>query len=127
MLDTVDGAWGEIVQTVMTEKVSLGALLGDADPKSFDGQTLVIAAPKALHRDQFRTHKRYLLGKLQTVAGDEVEALQFIVDRSTDSAEGASSNGSAEPSDPREKMEQLRDTYSALDRLFDQFGAELVW
>jgi len=124
VLQAVQSSWTSFVQAVMSERISLGALLGDAEATRFDGRTLVVAAPKSLHRDQFRTHRPYLLQTLQEVVEAEVESLEFIVDR-TDASEAAQET--EESLDPQKKMERLRESYPALDRLFDQFGAELVW
>ena len=123
-LQAVQSAWTSFVQSVMSEKISLGALLGDAEATGFNGRTLTISAPKSLHRDQFRTHQRYLLQTLQKVVDAEIESLEFIVDR-TDTSEA--DQETEETLDPQKKMERLRESYPALDRLFDQFGAELVW
>ena len=48
------------------------------------------------------------------------------METTTDEA-GTEASASDEPLSPREQLQQLRDTYPALDVLFADFGAEPVW
>ena len=124
LLDAVRAEWEAFVQTVMADKISLGALLGDAEATDARGGEVVIAGPKSLHRDQFQTNQSYLLRTLREVVDAEIESLRFVIDRTEASAAAQEAEDTL---DPQKKMEKLREHYPALDRLFDQFGAELVW
>ncbi|WP_103020250.1 DNA polymerase III subunit gamma/tau [Salinibacter altiplanensis] len=123
--DGVATEWPQIVQSVKENHISLGSLLGEAEPTEYVDGTLTVAVPRALHRDTLRDRRRVLLRHITDAVDPAVEDLQFVVESTNDAA--AEADASGELLSPREQLQQLRDTYSALDVLFSEFGAEPVW
>jgi DNA polymerase-3 subunit gamma/tau len=118
--------WPRVVQAVKQEYVSLGALLGEAEPVECTDGTLTVAVPRDLHRDTLRDRKRDLLDHVTATLEPSVEEIRFVVETTAEEM-STEENTSDEPLSPREQLQQLRDTYSALDVLFADFGAEPVW
>jgi DNA polymerase-3 subunit gamma/tau len=118
--------WPRVVEAVKEEHISLGSLLSEAEPVECAKGTLTVAVPRDLHRESLRDRKRVLLRHLTATVEQPVEDLRFVVESTSDNA-GGGANASDEPLSPREQLQQLRDTYPALDVLFTDFGAEPVW
>ncbi len=118
--------WPRVVRAVKEEHISLGSLLDEAEPVECTGGTLTVAVPRALHRNTLRDRKRVLLQHVTATTERSVEEIRFVVEDTTDDA-AADTAASEEPLSPREQLQQLRDTYPALDILFGDFGAEPVW
>jgi len=118
--------WPRVVQAVKEEHISLGSLLREAEPVECTGGTLTVAVPRDLHRDTLRDRKRVVLRHVTTTIEQSVEEIRFVVETTTDEA-GTEASASDEPLSPREQLQQLRDTYPALDVLFADFGAEPIW
>ena len=124
--DGVVAEWPQVVQTVKEKHISIGSLLGEAEPVEYADGTLTIAVPRALHRDTLRDRRRVLLQHVTATVDLAVDDLRFVVEATSDEA-SADPGGADETLTPREQLEQLRDTYPALDVLFGEFGAEPVW
>jgi DNA polymerase-3 subunit gamma/tau len=124
--DGVATEWPQVVQSVKDTHISLGSLLGEAEPVEYVDGTLTVAVPRALHRDTLRDRRRVLLRHVTDTVAPAVDDLRFVVEDTSDAA-AADADTSDEPLSPREQLSQLRDTYSALDVLFSEFGAEPVW
>ena len=124
--DGVATEWPQVVQSVKDTHISLGSLLGEAEPVEYVDGTLTVAVPRALHRDTLRDRRRVLLRHVTDTVAPAVDDLRFVVEDTSDAAV-ADADTSDEPLSPREQLSQLRDTYSALDVLFSEFGAEPVW
>ena len=124
--DGVAAEWPQVVQTVKEKHISIGSLLGEAEPVEYADGTLTIAVPRALHRDTLRDRRRVLLQHVTATVDLAVDDLRFVVEATSDEA-SADPGGADETLTPREQLEQLRDTYPALDVLFGEFGAEPVW
>jgi DNA polymerase-3 subunit gamma/tau len=124
--DGVAAEWPQVVQTVKEKHISIGSLLGEAEPVEYADGTLTIAVPRALHRDTLRDRRRVLLQHVTATVDVAVDDLRFVVEATSDEA-SADSGGADETLTPREQLEQLRDTYPALNVLFGEFGAEPVW
>ncbi|MFB6274431.1 MAG: DNA polymerase III subunit gamma/tau, partial [Salinibacter sp.] len=118
--------WPRVVQAVKKEYVSLGALLDETEPVEYEEGTLTVAVPRDLHRDTLRDRKRDLLEHVTATLEHSIEEIRFVVATTTDDA-AADADTSDELLSPREQLQQLRDTYPALDVLFADFGAEPVW
>ena len=124
-VEALEDRWLELVQDVKSDRISLGSLLGETEPVSLSGGELTVEVPKALHRDSLRDDKRFVLERLTGLFDVSVDEIRFVVDESA-STDDASAD-SDDPLSPREQLQQLRDTYPALDVLFNDFGAEPVW
>ena len=124
--DGVAAEWPQVVQTVKEKHISIGSLLGEAEPVEYADGTLTIAVPRALHRDTLRDRRRVLLQHVTATVDLAVDDLRFVVEATSDET-SADPGGADETLTPREQLEQLRDTYPALDVLFGEFGAEPVW
>ncbi len=124
--DGVATEWPQVVQSVKDTHISLGSLLGEAEPVEYVDGTLTVAVPRALHRDTLRDRRRVLLRHVTDTVAPTVDDLRFVVEDTSDAA-AADADTSDEPLSPREQLSQLRDTYPALDVLFSEFGAEPVW
>jgi DNA polymerase-3 subunit gamma/tau len=124
--DGVAAEWPQVVQTVKEKHISIGSLLGEAEPVEYADGTLTIAVPRALHRDTLRDRRRVLLQHVTATVDVAVDDLRFVVEATSDEA-SADPGGADETLTPREQLEQLRDTYPALNVLFGEFGAEPVW
>jgi DNA polymerase-3 subunit gamma/tau len=124
-VEALEDRWLELVQDVKSDRISLGSLLGETEPVSLSGGELTVEVPKALHRDSLRDDKRFVLERLTGLFDVSVDEIRFVVDESA-STDDASADGD-DPLSPREQLQQLRDTYPALDVLFNDFGAEPVW
>ena len=125
---SVDGLvqeWPQFVDAVKEERIRLGSLLGEAEPVEMMGTELTVAVPKSFHRDSLRDEHTFLLERLTDTFDVAVEELRFVVE--TSSPDPETTNESGDPMSPREQLQELRDTYSALDVLFEEFGAEPVW
>jgi len=118
--------WPRVVQAVKEDHISLGSLLREAEPVECTGGTLTVAVPRDLHRDTLRDRRRVVLRHVTTTIEQSIEEIRFVVETTTEE-DGADANASDEPLSPREQLQQLRDTYPALDVLFADFGAEPVW
>jgi hypothetical protein len=118
--------WPRVVRAVKEEHISLGSLLDEAEPVECTGGTLTVAVPRTLHRNTLRDRKRVLLQHVTATTERSVEEIRFVVEDTTADA-AADTAASEEPLSPREQLQQLRDTYPALDILFGDFGAEPVW
>ncbi len=125
---SVDGLvqqWPQFVEDVKSDRISLGSLLGEAEPAELRDAVLTVAVPKPLHRNTLRDQRRFLLKHLTATFEVAIEDVQFVVEEpapETDAADDAN-----EPVSPREQLQALRDTYRSLDVLFEEFGAEPVW
>jgi hypothetical protein len=124
-VDGLAAEWPQVVQSVKENHISLGSLLGEAEPVEYADGTLTVAVPRALHRNTLRDRRRVLLRHVTDRVDPPVDALQFVVE--APSGEPTDTEASDEPRSPREQLQQLRDTYPALDVLFAEFGAEPVW
>jgi DNA polymerase-3 subunit gamma/tau len=85
-----------------------------------------VAVPRALHRDTLRDRRRDLLRHVTATVDRSVDELRFVVEAG-DGESSAASETDDDPLSPREQLQQLRDTYPALDVLFTEFEAEPVW
>ena len=117
--------WPQFVEAVKDDRISLGSLLGEAEPTQLRGEVLTVTVPKPLHRDTLRGQRRFLLKHLAATFEVTIEDVEFVVEEPT--SEEASTEAADEPASPREQLQALRDTYPALDVLFEDFGAEPVW
>ena len=124
--DGVATEWPQVVQSVKETHISLGSLLGEAEPVEYVDGTLTVAVPRALHRDTLRDRRRVLLRHVTDTVAHTVDDLRFIVEATSEEA-STDTDASDEPLSPREQLTRLRDTYPALDVLFGEFGAEPVW
>ena len=124
--DGLAAEWPRVVQAVKQEHISLGSLLGEAEPVECVEGTLTVAVPRDLHRDTLRDRRRDLLRHVTATLEQSIEEVRFVVEATTDGT-SAEANTSDKPLSPREQLQQLRDTYPALDVLFADFGAEPVW
>ncbi len=116
--------WPQFVDAVKSDRISLGSLLGETEPVELENEVLTVAVPKALHRDTLHDQRRFLLNHLTSTFEVAIQEVEFIVEESNPSPDETESD---EPLSPREQLQELRDTYSALDVLFEEFGAEPVW
>jgi DNA polymerase-3 subunit gamma/tau len=124
--DNLTAVWPRVVQAVKEEHISLGSLLGEADPVECTDGTLTVAVPRDLHRDTLRDRRRVLLQHITATTERTIEEVRFVVETTTDDP-AADANAADEPLSPREQLQQLRDMYPALNVLFADFGAEPVW
>jgi DNA polymerase-3 subunit gamma/tau len=125
-VDTLAEQWPQFVGDVKGDRISLGALLGETEPVALDGGELTVEVPKALHRESLRDETAFLLERLGARFAADIEELRFVVQEPSPDADSATDAGD-DPMSPREQLQALRDTYPALDILFDDFGAEPVW
>ncbi|MFB6230449.1 MAG: DNA polymerase III subunit gamma/tau [Salinibacter sp.] len=123
--ETLIARWPQAVQAVREEHVSLGTFLGEAEPVECVDGTLTVAVPRELHRDTLRDRHQVLLRHLTATVDASIEEIRFVVETTTH--DDADPDTSDEPLSPREHLQQLRDTYPALEILFGEFGAEPVW
>jgi DNA polymerase-3 subunit gamma/tau len=123
--ETLIARWPQVVQAVREEHVSLGTFLGGAEPMECIDGTLTVAVPRELHRDTLRDRRQVLLRHLTATVEASIEEIRFVVE--TTAHDDADPDPSDEPLSPREHLQQLRDTYPALEILFGEFGAEPVW
>ena len=117
--------WTQFVKAVKGDRISLGSLLGETEPVELRNEVLTVAVPKPLHRDTLRDQHRLLLEHLTATFDASIQEVEFIVEDSDPASDEA--NEGDEPLSPREQLQALRDTYAALDVLFEDFGAEPVW
>ena len=125
-VEALEERWLEFVKDVKSDRISLGSLLGETEPVALRGGELTVEVPKKLHRDSLRDDKRFVLERLTGLFDVSVDEIRFVVDDSSSAADDPSTD-SDDPLSPREQLQQLRDTYPALDVLFNDFGAEPVW
>jgi len=116
--------WPQFVDAVKSDRISLGSLLSETEPVELQNEVLTVAVPKALHRDTLHDQRRFLLNHLTSTFEVGIQEVEFMVQESDSSP---AETESEEPLSPREQLRELRDTYSALDVLFEEFGAEPVW
>jgi DNA polymerase-3 subunit gamma/tau len=116
--------WPQFVDAVKSDRISLGSLLSETEPVELQNEVLTVAVPKALHRDTLHDQRRFLLNHLTSTFEVGIQEVEFMVQESDSSPAETESD---EPLSPREQLRELRDTYSALDVLFEEFGAEPVW
>jgi DNA polymerase-3 subunit gamma/tau len=124
-VEALEDRWLEFVKDVKGDRISLGSLLGETEPVALRGGELTVEVPKALHRDSLRDDKRFVLERLTGLFDVDIEEIRFVVEESAPADDESTDNG--DPLSPREQLQQLRDTYPALDVLFNEFGAEPVW
>jgi DNA polymerase-3 subunit gamma/tau len=124
-VEALEDRWLEFVKDVKSDRISIGSLLGETEPVELTGGELTVKVPKALHRDSLRDDKRFVLKRLTGLFDVDIDDLRFVVEESTTTDD--ESTDSDDPLSPREQLQQLRDTYPALDVLFNDFGAEPVW
>jgi DNA polymerase-3 subunit gamma/tau len=124
-VEALEDRWLELVKDVKSDRISLGSLLGETEPVELTGGELTVTVPKALHRDSLRDDKQFVLKRLTGLFDVDIDDLRFVVEESTSADDDAAD--SDDPLSPREQLQQLRDTYPALDVLFNEFGAEPVW
>ncbi len=117
--------WPRLVEEVKEERMGLGSLLGETEPVELTDDVLTVAVPKPLHRDTLRDQRRFLLQHLTATMERTVEEVRFVVEESSSPAEADEPD--EEPLSPREQLQELRGTYTSLDVLFSEFGAEPVW
>jgi DNA polymerase-3 subunit gamma/tau len=118
--------WPRVVQSVKENHISLGSLLGEAEPVECVEGTLTVTVPRALHRNTLRDRRRDLLRHVTATVDRSISEIRFVVDANSDES-SAETETSDEPLSPREQLQQLRDTYPALDVIFGEFEAEPVW
>jgi len=124
---SVDGLvqqWPQLVEAVKDDRISLGSLLGEAEPTELRGSVLTVTVPKPLHRDTLRGQRRLLLEHVSATFEADIEDVEFLVE---EPAPETNETEADEPTSPREQLQALRDTYPSLNVLFEGFGAEPVW
>ena len=121
----VTQAWPELVRTLKQERIRVGTFLEEAEPVERSGDTIVVAVPDALHRDQLRDVQPLLIERLTALVDASIDRLRFEI-RAPDDTEDHTAPDTL-PTSPRERLDALRDSYEALDVLFNQFGAEMAW
>jgi DNA polymerase-3 subunit gamma/tau len=121
----VTQAWPELVRTLKQERIRVGTFLEEAEPVERSGDTVVVAVPDALHRDQLRDVQPLLVERLTALVDASIDRLRFEI-RAPDDTEDNTAPDTL-PTSPRERLDSLRDSYEALDVLFNQFGAEMAW
>jgi hypothetical protein len=104
---------------------SASAHCSGGEPTELRDEVLTVTVPKPLHRDTLRDQRRFVLEHLAATFEVTIEDVEFVVEEPT--PEEASTEAADEPASPREQLQTLRDTYPALDVLFEDFGAEPVW
>ena len=125
-VDALVERWPQFVSDIKDDRISLGALLGGTEPVALEGGELTVGVPKMLHRDSLRDETAFLLERLDTRFEADVDEVRFVVQEPSPDEAGTTDAGD-EPMSPREQLQALRDTYPALDILFEDFGAEPVW
>ncbi len=125
-VDGIADQWPQFVEFVKQDQISLGALLGETEPVELDDEVLTVAVPKSLHRDSLREQRPLLLDCFADRFDVSITEMRFVVKEEA-SEEGDGDTTDEEPVSPREQLQELRDTYAALEVLFDEFGAEPVW
>jgi DNA polymerase-3 subunit gamma/tau len=106
--------------------MSAGALLEDTEPVEYVDETLTVAVPRSLHRDTLSDRRSALVRHLNDLSDRPISNVRFVVDTAPSTTDADDSAPDASLS-PRETLQQLRNTYPALDVLFAEFEAEPVW
>jgi len=125
-VDVLAEQWPQFVSDVKGDRISLGALLGETEPVALDRGELTVEVPKALHRESLRDETTFLLRRLGARFEADIDEVRFVVQESSPTDTDTADAGD-DPMSPREQLQALRDTYPALDILFEEFGAEPVW
>ena len=118
--------WPRLVTAVKAEFMSAGALLEDTEPVEYVDETLTVAVPRSLHRDTLSDRRSALVRHLNDLSDRPISNVRFVVDTAPSTTDADDSAPDASLS-PRETLQQLRNTYPALDVLFAEFEAEPVW
>ena len=118
--------WPRLVTAIKAEFVSAGALLEETEPVEYIDETLTVAVPRSLHRDTLSERRSALLRHLNDLSDRPISNVRFVVDTASSTTETDNATLDASLS-PREALQQLRNTYPALDVLFAEFEAEPVW
>ncbi len=124
-IDPVTQVWPELVRTLKQERIRVGTFLEEAEPVERSGDTVIVAVPDALYRDQLRDVQPLLIERLTALVDASVDRIRFEIRAPDDTKDDPTPD--ALPTSPRDRLETLRDSYEALDVLFNQFGAEMAW
>jgi DNA polymerase-3 subunit gamma/tau len=118
-----EAEWERFVEVVRSRSRRLWGTLSDATPKTIEDDVFTIAVAQRFARDQLRDRASVLRECLHAATDVNVDQLHIVVEAS----EASSASSAAATRDPREHIRALRDTYDALDVLFEEFGAEPTW
>jgi hypothetical protein len=116
--------WPTFIKTVKADRISLGTQLAETKPVGFDNGVAEIGVPDNLTRDRLRDKHTYLREMLVEKWDVDIDSLRFVVREDAGDDETESVQNEKMPLDPHEMLAQLRERYSSINTLVNEFGAE---
>ncbi len=123
-LQRMQNAWPNYVQTVMTARIHVGALLQHTAPLHADETSVTIGVPDDFHRRLLSSQHDFLLGHLNAETADGLEKIMFVIE---DNLPTTTATPETQEIDPYAYMQQQRQENPIVQAIFDKFGGELVW
>lgn len=119
-LGRVREVWSQLIDTVKAERPSVAGVLAHVEPVGVEHGTVQIAVPTTFVQQLLRSEQATFTEALTDAMGEEPPPLAFVV-RTPDADETAA------PTDPFERIKQLRHEHPVIRAIFEQFGGEIVW
>ncbi len=116
--------WPNYVQTVMAERIHVGALLKHGNPVEIQNDTLTVTVPDDFHQRLLDSQSDFLLKHLAKFTQAPVTRLRFTVCQDQSLPDPAETSREI---DPVEYMKNKRQDNPVIRAIFDEFGGELVW
>jgi hypothetical protein len=98
----------------------VAGVLAHVEPVGVEHGTVQIAVPTTFVQQLLRSEQATFTEALTDAMGEEPPPLAFVV-RTPDADETAA------PTDPFERIKQLRHEHPVIRAIFEQFGGEIVW
>jgi DNA polymerase-3 subunit gamma/tau len=119
-LGRVREVWPRLIATVKAERPSVGGVLARVEPVGVEHGAVQVGVPTSFEQQLLQGESASFAIVLSELMGEEAPALRFVV-RSSDASETAA------PTDPFERIKQLRHEHPVIRAIFEQFGGEIVW
>lgn len=118
-LREIRSVWPQLVARAEAESPRIAGYLSLARPEGTRGRQVSVAVPHSLARQTLTEEQTAVSSLLRDVLGQEPPDLTFVV--------RLEPNETAAESDPFEIIRRMRHEHPTVRRIFDRFGAEIVW
>jgi DNA polymerase-3 subunit gamma/tau len=119
-LNRVREVWPRLIATVKAERPSVAGVLAHVEPVGVEHGTVQIAVPSAFVQRLLKSESATFTTALAGAMDEEPPPLAFVVHTPSDGETAA-------PTDPFERIKQLRHEHPVIRAIFEQFGGEIVW
>ncbi|MCH7638324.1 MAG: DNA polymerase III subunit gamma/tau [Bacteroidetes bacterium] len=119
-LGRIKALWPDLVQTIKADRIHVGTLLQQAEPKRVVRGSIEVTVPDKFSCTLLESEAAKFASALSGLLEEKSPPLRFVVDASP-------GREPARDVDPFERFKQLRHENPVIQALFEKFGAEIVW